>query len=228
MGRSLRLGVAVVLTLAVLLSFRTFNGVDAGASLLVAMAALKLMETRRQRDWQIVLGAALFLLLAACLDAQSLWRMPLYAGELWLLCTAMYALGAGSHVPAATALARNSGRGLLLALPFAILLFLCFPRLSGSFWSVPREDKAVTGLGEEMSPGSISELSNPTNQRCACVLTVHCRRWRSVTGAGRYCTSSMATPGIARREIRAARQPRSSWGTATPTRSRSSPTRTAY
>ncbi len=159
MGRSLRLGVAVVLTLAVLLSFRTFNGVDAGASLLVAMAALKLMETRRQRDWQIVLGAALFLLLAACLDAQSLWRMPLYAGELWLSCTAMYALGAGAQVPAATALARNSGRGLLLALPFAILLFLCFPRLSGSLWSVPREDEAVTGLGEEMSPGSISELA---------------------------------------------------------------------
>ena len=159
MGRSARLVVVVVLTLAVLLSFRTLNGVDAGASLLVAMATLKLMETQRLRDWLIVLGASLFLLLAACLDAQSLWRTPLYAGELWLLCTVLYALGAGAQVPAPSVLLHSSGRSLALALPFAILLFLCFPRLSGSLWSVPREDEAVTGLGEEMSPGSISQLS---------------------------------------------------------------------
>ena len=93
----------VVLTLAVLISFRTLNGLDAGASLLVAMTALKLMETQRNRDWLIVLGGALFLLLAACLDAQSLWRLPLYAAELWLLCAALYALGAHDR-PVATAL----------------------------------------------------------------------------------------------------------------------------
>ena len=52
-----------------------------------------------------------------------------------------------------------AARSLLLALPFALLLFLCFPRLSGSLWSVPREDEAVTGLGQEMNPGSISQLS---------------------------------------------------------------------
>ena len=159
MGRIARLVVVVILTLAVLLSFRTLNGVDAGASLLVAMAALKLMETQQLRDWLIVLGASLFLLLAACLDAQTLWRMPLYAAEVWLLCTALYALGAGARPPAAATLLRSSGRNLLLALPFALLLFLCFPRLSGSLWSVPKEDEAVTGLGQEMSPGSISQLS---------------------------------------------------------------------
>ena len=84
----------MVLTLAVLISFRTLNGLDAGASLLVAMAALKLIETQRQRDWLIVLGAAVFLLLAACLASQSLWLLPLYAAELWLLCAALYAVGA--------------------------------------------------------------------------------------------------------------------------------------
>jgi transglutaminase-like putative cysteine protease len=159
MGRALRIGVAVLLTLAVLIGFRTLNGLDAGASLLVAMAALKLMETRRARDWLIVLGAAQFLLLAACLAAQALWLMPLYAAELWLLCTALYALGAGANVPAPAPLLRSSGRSLLLALPLAILLFLFFPRLEGALWTVPREDEAVTGLGEQMSPGSISQLT---------------------------------------------------------------------
>jgi transglutaminase-like putative cysteine protease len=158
MGRTLRIVVMMILTLAVLLGFRTLNGLDAGTSLLVAMAALKLMETQRVRDWLIVIGAALFLLLAACLDAQDLWRAPLYAAELWLLCTGLYALGAGAGVPPPRALLRSSARSLLFAVPLAVLLFLFFPRLQGSLWAIPREDEAVTGLGEEMNPGSISQL----------------------------------------------------------------------
>jgi transglutaminase-like putative cysteine protease len=158
LGRYWRYAVLVILTLAVLISFRTLNGLDAGASLLVAMMALKLMETQRLRDWLIVLGGALFLLLAACLAAQALWLTPLYAAELWLLGTALYALGAGDRQPPAAWLMRNSARSLLLALPLALLLFLFFPRLSGALWSVPRDDEAVTGLGDTMSPGSISNL----------------------------------------------------------------------
>jgi len=159
MGSALRVGVVVVLTLAVLLSFRTLNGLDAGASLLVAMAALKLMETRREREWLIVIGASLFLLLAACLASQTLWLVPFYLAELWLLCTALYALGAGANVPAPALLLRTAAGGLLLALPVAILLFLFFPRLPGSLWAIPREDEATTGLGKDMSPGSISQLT---------------------------------------------------------------------
>jgi transglutaminase-like putative cysteine protease len=158
LGRWPRIAVVVVLTLAVLISFRTLNGLDAGASLLVAMAALKLMETQRVRDWLIVLGAALFLLLAACLGAQSLWLVPLYAAELWLLSTALYALGAGESAPGATPLLCAAGRSLLLALPLAVLLFLFFPRLPGSLWTVPKEDEAVTGLGDQLDPGSIAKL----------------------------------------------------------------------
>jgi protein-glutamine gamma-glutamyltransferase len=157
MSRTVRVTISVVLTLAVLLGFRTLNGLDAGASLLVAMAALKLLETRGERDWLVVIGASLFLLLAACLDAQDLWRAPLYAAELWLLCTALYALGSGTALPATTLL-RTSARSLLLSLPLAVLLFLFFPRLPGSLWTIPREGEAETGLGEQMSPGSISEL----------------------------------------------------------------------
>jgi hypothetical protein len=69
----------------VLVGFHTLNGIEAGSSLLVAMATLKLTETVRRRDWLIVLGAALFLLLAACLDRQALWRCRC-TRELWLLC----------------------------------------------------------------------------------------------------------------------------------------------
>jgi protein-glutamine gamma-glutamyltransferase len=158
-ARYLRIGVAGLLTLAVLIGFHTLNGIDAGSSLLVAMATLKLTETVRRRDWLIVLGAALFLLLAACLDGQELWLLPLYAAELWVLCAALYGLGAGADAPPAAALLRRSALSLAVALPFALLLFLFVPRLSGSFWAIPRTDQAFTGLGDEMSPGSISQLT---------------------------------------------------------------------
>jgi transglutaminase-like putative cysteine protease len=155
----LRIAAAVVLTLAVLIGFHTLNGIEAGSSLLVAMATLKLTETVRRRDWFIVSGAALFLLLAACLDGQALWRLPLYAAELWLLCTALYGLGAGAEVPPVATLLRRAAANLAVALPFAVLLFLFVPRLPGSFWVLPQEHRAFTGLGDEMSPGSISQLT---------------------------------------------------------------------
>jgi transglutaminase-like putative cysteine protease len=158
-ARYLRIGVAVLLMLAVLLGFHTLNGIDAGSSLLVAMATLKLTETARRRDWLIILGAALFLLLAACLDGQALWWLPLYTAELWLLCTALYALGAGAEAPPTVTLLRHSALSLAAALPFALLLFLFVPRLPGSFWALPQPNEAFTGLGDEMSPGSISQLT---------------------------------------------------------------------
>ncbi len=153
-----RVTLVIVLTLATVLSLRALNGLGAGATMLAAMAAAKLTETRRTRDWGIILGTTFFLLVTACLDRQTLWRLPLYAAEVWLLCTALRALGGGSHA-SARALAWQSGRALAWSIPLALLLFLFFPRLQGGFWALPQSEDAISGLGEEMSPGSISRLS---------------------------------------------------------------------
>jgi len=53
----------------------------------------------------------------------------------------------------------TSGLKVLVGLPLAVLLFLFFPRLAGSFWALPRGDEAVTGLSDTMSPGGIGKLS---------------------------------------------------------------------
>jgi transglutaminase-like putative cysteine protease len=157
--RIVRVAVVAIITLSVLIGFRTLNGIQAGASLLVSMAALKMTETATPRDWLIVIGSSVFLLLSACLDAQMLWRLPLYGAQLCLLCMGMYALGAGDDVPGTRVLARRAGVSIGAAVPFALLLFLFVPRLPGSFWALPRQHEAVTGLSDEMSPGGISDLS---------------------------------------------------------------------
>jgi len=156
-GVTVRTVLAVVAGLAVLMRFHTLNGLAAGSALLVLMASLKLLETYRRRDRLVLVGAGLFLLLAACLDRQSLARAPLYLGEAWLACAAL-AVIASEGLAGRTALAL-AGRALLLALPLALLLFVFFPRLAGSFWAVPRSEEAVTGLSDTMSPGGIGKLS---------------------------------------------------------------------
>jgi protein-glutamine gamma-glutamyltransferase len=148
----LALGMAAV----VLARFHTLNGLTAGTTLLLLMAALKLLETRRTRDELVLIGAGLFLLLAACLDRQDLARAPLYALQAWLCCAALAVLATPSLTSrAALALA---GRTLLIALPLALALFVFFPRLPGSFWAIPRGGAALTGLSDSMTPGSITQL----------------------------------------------------------------------
>jgi transglutaminase-like putative cysteine protease len=158
-GRTARYVTLAALTLAVLATFRTLNGLAAGATLLVVMGALKLLEAARTRDFAFVIGSALFLLLAACLDAQQLWRLPLYAVDLWLCCAALLALARGAEPLPQRAELHGAARLLLLAAPLALLLFLFFPRLPGSFWALPEDDEAVTGLSNELDPGAIAELT---------------------------------------------------------------------
>ena len=198
-GTAARSLVALLLVGGVVLRFHTLNGLSAGSALLVLMGSIKLLETRLKRDQFIVIAAGLFLLLAACLDRQSLLRAPLYLLHAWLCCAALavvaYSAPDRSEAPASaggpggsggSALPRDSslrsgprmgdpaagggfgdraaillaGRSLLYALPLAALLFVFFPRIPGAFWAIPRSSEATTGLGDTMSPGSITRLTN--------------------------------------------------------------------
>ncbi len=153
-----KVGVTLLLIVAVIAQFRTLNGLAAGTALLVVMGSLKLLETHSARDRNIVIGAAFFLLLAACLDRQSLLRAPLYLIHAWICCAALAVTTRGNVGMSNRATATLAARSLLLALPLALVLFLFFPRMVGAFWTLPQSEAASTGLSETMSPGSISTL----------------------------------------------------------------------
>jgi transglutaminase-like putative cysteine protease len=185
----LRNAIALLFLGAIAAWYHTLNGLAAGTALLMLMGASKFLETERRRDEYVVIGCALFLLLAACLDRQELVRAPLYLAQAWLCCAALaVASYAGRRPPRkakpgspkeselwvtpAEGLVRQgrsrftdraamsvAGRALLFALPLAVCLFLFFPRISGAFWALPHNEDATTGLGDTMSPGSITELS---------------------------------------------------------------------
>jgi protein-glutamine gamma-glutamyltransferase len=177
-GGILRVALGLGLVAAVFAQYHTLNGLVPGTAMLMLMAAIKLLETRSQRDQYVVIGGALFLLLAACLYAQSLAWVPLYGAQALLCCAALAvvayapasdagsspapAAGAG---PAAAGLRTGeaisiAGRALLFAIPLAIPLFLFFPRLPGHFWALTSGDEAVTGLGDTLTPGGITRLTS--------------------------------------------------------------------
>lgn len=168
-GSIARIVLGLSLLAAVLAQFHAFNGLAPGTAMLMLMASLKLLETRGRRDQYIVIGGALFLLLAACLYGQALARVPLYALAALLCCSALavvaympvtddgvFTAPAGLRPLEAVALA---ARTLLYATPLAILLFLFFPRLPGHLWTLTSGEDAVTGLGDTLTPGSITQLT---------------------------------------------------------------------
>ncbi len=151
--------IAAGVTVGVVIGYSTITGLDGGTALLALMSALKLLETKTARDHAILIFIGWFLCLAAFLYAQDIataaWVLP----TVWLLAAALLRVsrsGAGGVAPRPF---RTTGAMLLKAAPIALILFLFFPRVEGSFWGAPSSERALTGLADEVSPGDISELT---------------------------------------------------------------------
>jgi protein-glutamine gamma-glutamyltransferase len=156
----LRAVLAFVALLAVLLDYRTLNGIDAGTALLVVMAGMKLLETRTLRDLTVIVFLSYFALFAAFLYNQSLLRLPYMLVTAWLLTVTLMRIHQTTMSMSVREAVGITGKMFAQAVPLAILLFLLFPRLPGQFWSVvPARGAATTGLSDQMSPGDVSELS---------------------------------------------------------------------
>ena len=155
----LRVVAMASLTVAVLGTYRTVNGIEAGTVFLALMAGVKLLETRAERDLTVLIFIAYFLLYAALLRDQRLAHLPYLLVVTAFTTAALMRVHAGSAGDSGRDLLRRSSALLLQALPLALLLFLLFPRLPGPFWGIAAGETGRTGLGDEMTPGDISDLS---------------------------------------------------------------------
>ena len=155
--------VLLPLTLAlmggVLLHYGTVFGRDAGVALLAAMTAMKLLETRSVRDAQVVVVLGYLLLMANLLFSQEI-PMILYLVFVLLLLVNAQLLSQYNRRGLETRRAlRLTASMLLQALPIMLILFILFPRIPGPLWGLPKDAySGLTGLSDEMSPGSINEL----------------------------------------------------------------------
>ncbi len=132
-------------------------GRDAGIASLAILMAAKLMETKQRRDAITIVMLSYFLLLTHYFYSQSI------PTGLWLLASATLATAAlvrvfgGAQPP--LLLLRYAAKMLLQALPFALLMFVLVPRISGPLWGFTQPGGAgLTGLSESMTPGVMASL----------------------------------------------------------------------
>lgn len=164
----IRLLIAVALVAAVAWLLGGIFGREAGSALLAAMMTVKLVEAETRRDARVILSVTAFLAMASFLFDQGILQVLLVAGACVLLLAAMYELDPGTPREAREAAhraysaqgLREAARHLALAVPFAIVCFLLFPRLSSPMWGAPQDAfTGRTGISDRMEPGALAGLA---------------------------------------------------------------------
>lgn len=131
-------------------------GRDGGLAFLLLMALLKSYESRRIRDWQVLLLSALFLTVGSLLFAQSMTNAAWAAWCLFAVLVCVNLLDGGRWQSAW----RQAARGMLFSLPLAAVLFVAVPRLPEPvlrFVPTPSE-QAKSGLSDEMRASTFSQM----------------------------------------------------------------------
>jgi len=158
-GRWLLVVLVLACSAGVLLQFRTLFGREPGVALLVAFMALKLLELKSRRDAIVITTLGYFLLLTHYFNSQSIFTgVWLFTASLAVTATLIRLHGGPASRPWPTL--RYAGLLTVQAVPFMLVLYLLFPRISGPIWGLPQDAYAGrTGLSSTMSPGSISSLA---------------------------------------------------------------------
>ena len=140
------------------LHFHNLFGRDPGVALLVLLFSLKLLEMRSLRDGFAVVLLGFFTSLTQFFYSQEIINAAVTLAGVTVTTAALVVLNHRQQ-PTVRAL-RLAGVMLLQGIPFMLLLFILFPRVQGPLWGLPVDAlSGVTGLSENMRPGSISLLS---------------------------------------------------------------------
>jgi protein-glutamine gamma-glutamyltransferase len=141
----------------IMFTYRTLFGREAGVTLLVLLATLKLMELHKTRDAMVLIYLACFIIITNFFYSQSI------PTALYLFATLMVIVTTWVHLQAQSIALKPRLRIaavlLLQAIPLTLILFILFPRVSGPLWGLPQDAYASSGLDDKMSPGSLSRLS---------------------------------------------------------------------
>ncbi|MFK5914649.1 MAG: DUF3488 and transglutaminase-like domain-containing protein [Woeseiaceae bacterium] len=166
--------ITLLLLTGLLFSYHTLIGRNAGSAMLLGLLALKLFEIKSYRDVALIVHLALFSIVINFLFSQSILVAIIMIFALIILFTALVGFQHDYktiHHEETFSLKtikfyeqqhfKLTLKMLAQAIPFAIVLFILFPRVNGPLWGLPEDAfSGKTGLSDQMSPGRISQLSN--------------------------------------------------------------------
>lgn len=158
LSRLVRVLLMFATTVSVIASYSTLIGLEPMVALLVSAAALKVLESYKDRDGYLLVSLAFFICVTNFLFAQSL---PIVIYGLVTLMVLVVSLIALNQVPG-SAVTRTefflAGRLLLFALPMMLVLFVLFPRID-PLWSIPsKSGQGITGMSDSIRLGDVSRL----------------------------------------------------------------------
>jgi transglutaminase-like putative cysteine protease len=140
----------------IVVNLHTLFGREAGVTLLILLAALKLLELKAPRDAMVLIYLSCFICITNFFYSQSI------PTALYMLLTLLAILTAWLHLyaPSVTLSSRLRTAAVLLlqAIPLMTILFVLFPRVQGPLWGLPQDAYASSGLDDKMSPGSFARL----------------------------------------------------------------------
>ncbi len=152
------------LTIFLFLAIIYFQGFalnrEISVTILTTMTVMKLLETWRKRDAWMVVTLCYFVILTRFFYSQDMVLILYLLSSVIIITHTLFVL---QHTNSTKYIHKREIKqtlGLLLAgIPLATLFFLFFPRLGSPIWGSPDFfGEGVTGISEEMSPGSISDL----------------------------------------------------------------------
>ena len=155
-NRWLLLTISLLVAIFVYQYYGTFRGKDAGVALIVCMYSLKLLESWKYRDFNLILTLSFFIFSMTFLFTQSFWVLPYM---FLAFAVIIYVLMRGNAYASISFSWKPALKLLLLSAPLMVLLFLFFPRLPGPLWKMPGQQSSGSGVSDTMTPGDISTLN---------------------------------------------------------------------
>ena len=157
--RALMWAITVAATVGTFLTYGRIFGRESGTTLLIVMAALKLLEMRSARDVVLSIYLGFFLVITNFLFSQTIPLGIYMLVCVWVFVATLVGFNHVGRAPTMSQRLRPAGEILVQALPLMAAFFILFPRAQGPLWALPRDSRtAQSGLSETMSPGNIANL----------------------------------------------------------------------
>jgi len=139
--------------------FGTIVGRNAGVSLLVLLAGFKITEINQERDFYVTCFLGYFLVVTTFLYTQTIGTAIYMSCTVLVMTLSLLTFNDYQRKLSYKASGKIAATLLLQSIPVMLILFVLFPRISGPLWGMPEDAyKGLTGIDDEMSPGSISQL----------------------------------------------------------------------
>ncbi|HUJ00699.1 MAG TPA: DUF3488 and transglutaminase-like domain-containing protein [Usitatibacter sp.] len=151
--------ITIAATVGTFLQYGRITGREGGVTLLVVMAALKLLEMRTQREVALSIYLGFFLVLTNFLFSQTIPLGLYLLACVWIFTGTLIGFNRMGRAASVGERLKPAAALLAQALPLMAAFFLLFPRVPGPLWALPRDTlSGRTGLSDSMTPGRISEL----------------------------------------------------------------------